>query len=119
MTVSHDMACIHETFLARLFGGRRSKGSGNLPNDQADGRNRRFETSHPLSWEAKATAKKSYAVSVATWDKLVEQAGAEIPVLALRFVDQPREGNRISDIDLVCLDAHDFVEILEAARSAT
>jgi hypothetical protein len=103
----------HEIFLAELFGGRRSVGSGNQANDQADGRNRRYETFFPLAWDGKATLGKSHSITLDTWNKLVEQSHGERPVLALRWYANERLA---VTRDLVVLDAHDFAELLEEVR---
>jgi hypothetical protein len=107
------MSDAHEIFLADLFDGRRSVGSGNQANDQADGRNRVYDTIYPAAWDGKATLGKSHSVTLETWDKLVEQAHGLRPILALRWYADERLHVRR---DLVVLDAHDFAEILEAAR---
>lgn len=103
----------HEIFLAELLGGRRSISSGNQWNDAADGRNSHYETIFPLAWDGKATLGKSHSITLATWDKLVEQSHGERPALALRWYANER---LTVTRDLVVLDAHDFAEILEAAR---
>lgn len=110
---TRQMSDKHEVFLAELFQGRRSVGSGNQFNDQADGRNSE-ETPYALAWDGKATLGKSQSITLDTWDKLREQAHGLRPVLALRWYANERLHVRR---DLVVLDAHDFVEILEAARA--
>lgn len=102
----------HEIFLAAMLNGRRSVGSGNQFNDAADGRNDVF-TPHAAAWDGKATLGKSHSVTLATWDKLVEQSHGLMPILALRWYADERLHVRR---DLVVLDVHDFVTILEAAR---
>lgn len=111
---TRDMSDSHENFLAQIFEGRKSRGSGNQFNDQMDGRNRFHETAFPLAWDGKSTLGKSVGVTMEMWEKAVEQAGAEIPVLALRFYTN----DRLTAVgaDLVTLSIHDFVEILDSAR---
>lgn len=112
---TRQMSDAHEIFLATLFGGRRSVGSGNQFHDQADGRNSHYDTIFPFAWDGKATLNKSHSITLDTWSKLVEQAHGERPLLALRwYADERLHVGR----DLVVLDAHDFAEILEAARDA-
>lgn len=110
---TNDMGTKHEEFLAELFVGRKTRGSGNQFNNQMDGRNRRYDQPHALAWDGKSTLAKSMNISLATWDKAVEQADGEIPMLGIRFY-----ANLQLQVvrDLVLLDAHDFAMILEAAR---
>jgi hypothetical protein len=108
------MSDAHEIFLADLLDGRRAVGSGNQFNDQMDGRNRRYATRYALAWDGKATLSGSVSVSRAMWAKAVEQSHGETPMLALRFYDTERLA---VGRDLVVLDAHDFAEILAAARA--
>jgi hypothetical protein len=103
----------HEDFLAALFGGRKSKGSGNQFNDQMDGRTSRLGA-FPLAWDGKSTYGKSVGVTLEMWKKAEEQAGYHMPMLALRFYED-QTLNRV-ERDLVVMDAHQFTEILEAAR---
>jgi hypothetical protein len=103
----------HEILLAAFFGGRVARGSGNQFNDQMDGRNH-WETPFALAWDGKSTCHKSISVGLGTWDKAIEQAGTEIPLLALRFYEDKTLKNVTRD--LVVLDLNQFVEILEAAR---
>jgi hypothetical protein len=105
----------HEIFLAELFDGRRTKGSGNQFNDQMDGRNRRYDQPHALAWDGKATQGKSVGITRAMWAKAVEQSNGETPLLALRWYG---EGYSLrTELDLVTLDAHDFAAILADARA--
>lgn len=110
---TRQMSDAHEIFLAGLFHGRRSVNSGSQFNDAADGRNE-LGTIFPLAWDGKSTLGKSQSITLPTWDKLLYQAQGLRPVLALRWYATER-----LDVgrDLVVLDAHDFVEILEAARA--
>lgn len=107
------MSDAHENFLAKLFKGRKSKGSGNQFNDQMDGRNERYETPFALAWDGKSTLTKSTSISRTMWEKAVAQANGEIPMLALRFYDTYRLA---VGLDLVVLEAEEFYRILEAAR---
>lgn len=110
---TRDMSNAHENFLAQILEGRRSRGSGNQFNDQMDGRND-IHTPYRLAWDGKSTLGKSIGVTLEMWSKATEQAGGEIPVLALRYYTN----ERLTAIgaDLVALSVHDFVDILHAAR---
>jgi hypothetical protein len=102
----------HEDFIADTFGGRRTPGSGNQFSKQMDVRDSP-EIPLAIAWDGKATLGKSVGVTRDMWQKAREQAGAEIPALALRWYDGER---LIPALDLIVFDAHDFAGILMAAR---
>ncbi len=110
---TRTMSDHHEHDLARWFGGRVTRGSGNQFNDQMDGRNHPY-TPHPFAWDGKATLAKSTSLSLATWDKAVQQADPLTPLVALRFY-----GSQRLDVvrDLVVLGMNDFLGLLEDART--
>lgn len=109
---TRDMSDRHEDFLAETFGGRRTPGSGNQFHRQMDVRDAP-DVPYALAWDGKSTHAASVSVTKAMWDKARLQAAGEIPALALRWYADAR----LTVVrDLVVLDAHDFAEILEAAR---
>jgi hypothetical protein len=109
---TRDMSDRHEAFLAEIFGGRRTPGSGNQFSQQMDVRDSP-STPHAMAWDGKATLGKSVGVTREMWEKARQQAGAQIPALALRWYSDER---LTVAQDLVVLDAHDFAAILEDAR---
>jgi hypothetical protein len=109
---TRDLSDRHEEFLAATFGGRRTPGSGNQFNKQMDVRDSP-DTPIAMAWDGKATLGKSIGVTRDMWQKAREQAGAEMPALALRWYGSERLDPAL---DLVVLDAHDFAGILVAAR---
>lgn len=64
-------------------------------------------------WDGKATRSKSVSVSLAMWDKAVQQAHAERPLLALRFYFDDRLRGFL---DLMTIRGDDMVELLERSR---
>lgn len=105
------MSDAHEDFLAKLFNGRKSKGSGNQFNDQMDGRTA-DSREVPLAWDGKSTYGKSVSITAAMWEKAQEQAGYHHhPILALRFYED-QTLNSVTH-DLVVMDAHLFAELVE------
>lgn len=104
----------HEDFLADLFDGHRTRGSGNQWNAPMDGRNDGLAP-HALAWEGKATQGNSIGVSRKMWRKAIEQAHGLTPMLALRFYGTGYDLR--SEADLVVLDAHDFRALLQDARA--
>ena len=83
----------------KVFDGRRQRGSGNRWYAPGDVKTDRFLI------DSKQTDKKSYSISMKTWDKLYEEAlfAKRLPVLSLQ----------IQDIELVVLDKEDFVKLLQ------
>lgn len=112
---TRQMSDKHEIWLADLFGGRRTKGSGNQFNDQMDGKNDRNEQPHALAWDGKATRGKSVGVSREMWEKAVEQSHGLTTVLALRWYSP---GNALRpELDLIAMEANDFAALLADARA--
>lgn len=110
---TRDMSDRHEIDLVKLLGGRRTPGSGNQFNNQMDGRHRRYDDAYAFAWDGKATFGKSVGVTRDMWTKAREQAGAELPMLALRWYNNERLD---VGLDLAVIDLHDFAELVEAAR---
>lgn len=83
---------------AKEFGGYVQKGSGNTWSAPGDVKTDRFLI------DSKQTDKKSYSVSIKTWDKLYEEAlfAKKLPILSLK----------IQDVEVVVLDKEDFLKIL-------
>jgi len=83
----------------KAFDGRRQKGSGNQWYAPGDVKTDRFLI------DSKDTSKKSYSITIKTWDKLYEEAlfAKRLPVLSLK----------IQNVELVVLDKEDFLKILD------
>lgn len=113
MALNHKMADKHEGFLSSLFGGRRTKGSGNQWHNPMDGRTSRMHTRHAFAWDGKATLGKSIGVTREMWEKAIEQSGGERPMLALRWYDNERLD---VGLDLALVNAHDLAELIEVAN---
>lgn len=86
---------------AKDFGGSVHKGSGNRWYKPGDVSTEKFLI------DSKHTDKKSYSISLQTWDKLYEEAlfSKKLPVLSLQ----------IQDIEVVVLDKADFLRILSGS----
>lgn len=84
---------------AKDFGGRRVKASGSLWYAPGDVKTDKFLI------DSKFTEKKSYSVSLKTWDKLFEEAlfSFKIPMLSLQ----------IQEKELVVMEKDDLLKILE------
>ncbi|MFI0967022.1 hypothetical protein ACH4S8_37410 [Streptomyces sp. NPDC021080] len=113
MSLNKDMGDAHEAHLAETLGMRQSRGSGNQWRDPIDARHNRLDTQYAFAVDGKSTLAKSLSITRAMWDKAVEQAGGERPMLGLRFYD---DNARKVHADLVACELLDFAELLEAAR---
>jgi len=107
--ITRQLSDRHEADAAKFFGGRVPRGSGNQWRDPLDGRQNRMEQRVAFAWDAKATEKQSIGVSLAMWDKTVEQSHGERPMLLLRFYGP---GLRV-DQDLAVIGWDDLQELLE------
>lgn len=115
MSLNKDMGDAHELFLASLFKGRQSRGSGNQWRDPIDGRNNRMTEQFAFAWDGKSTLAKSISVSRAMWEKAKEQAGGERPMLGLRFYEtaRPSLANQ-GGLDLVVVSPFDLSEMRDS-----
>lgn len=115
MSLNKDMGDAHEKHLAETLGMRQSRGSGNQWRDPIDGRHNHLDTEWAFAVDGKSTLAKSISVTRAMWEKAVEQAGAERPMLALRFYNDASL-SRVGH-DLAVCELDDFAALLEAARA--
>jgi hypothetical protein len=113
--VNREMGDRHEAFLAKLFGGRRMKGSGNQQSGQMDGRHDAHRDSFAFAWDGKSTLAGSMVVTRRVWQKAVEQSHYEKPMLGLRFYANTRLQDSEA-LDLAVVSAHDLAELLERLR---
>ena len=111
---TRKMSDAHEDWLVDLFGGRKTKGSGNQWHNQMDGRMPSREVTYAFAWDGKSTFGKSVGVSLDMWDKAVEQALPERPMLPLRWYSNERLEVRL---DLVVMNAYDAAEIIADANA--
>lgn len=113
MSLNKDMGNAHENHLATMLGMRQSRGSGNQWRDPIDARHNRLDTEYAFAVDGKSTLAKSISITRATWDKAVEQAGGERPMLGLRFYDN---ASLKVHADLIVCSLDDFAELLRAAQ---
>lgn len=110
MSLNKKMGDAHEGYVVELLGGRQTRGSGNQWNNPTDGRMDPHERAVAFAWDCKSTRKRSMSIKRDDLDKLVEQAGAERPMMPVRFYDDDRLRG-FEDWVLVRLD--DFAEVIE------
>lgn len=113
MSLNNDMGDEHEDYLAALFGGTKSKGSGNQWKDPMDGRTSRKHLKFAFAWDGKSTLAKSMSIPRTMLAKAVEQALGERPMIGVRFY---RDEKLRVDEDWVLVKAEDFAEVLAAAN---
>lgn len=112
---TRGMSDRHEADLVEWFGGSLMPGSGNQWNRPMDGRHSRYTEKMAFAWDGKSTMGKSILITRDMVDKAIEQAGAERPLIALRWYNNMR---LTDSVDWVALSAHDFAELLAAANEA-
>jgi hypothetical protein len=110
---TRKMSDAHEAWLVDLFGGRMTKGSGNQWHNQMDGRQNSRQQYYAFAWDGKATLGKSVGVTREMWKKAVQQAGAERPMLPLRWYDT--EQLKVG-LDLVVVSADDLACLIKDAN---
>jgi hypothetical protein len=105
----------HEDDIASLFGGRRTRGSGNQFRDQLDVRmTPGRHTPFAFGFDGKATRGRSLSVSLDGWQKLIDQAHDLRPAMPLRFY---APDNTLTPVrDLVVIELNLFAELLESAN---
>ena len=109
--LNKKMGNAHEEYLVEVLGGRKTKSSGNQWQDPMDGRHSHYvDGDWSFAWDGKSTLGKSIGVSREMIEKAMEQAGSEIPLLALRFY---RNESLEVDHDWVAIEASVFKEMLE------
>ncbi len=107
---TRDMSDRHEAFLAAIFDGRVTKGSGSHWTDQMDGKQARGSGETVFVWDGKSTIGKSIGVTREMWDKAVEQSQPhEITMLALRWYTN----ERLTDVglDLAVVEATTLADL--------
>ncbi len=111
---TREMSDAHEEFLEELIDGRRTRGSGNQFNNQADVRNDARRQPHAFAVDGKCTFAKSLTVKDTDLEKIRDQAHNELPAMALRWY--PDWTLKKAD-DWVLLRAQDFEDLLADARA--
>ena len=112
MSLNRRMSKKHEEYLAKVFAGRVTPGSGNQPVNPMDVRQSRYERAVAFAIEGKSTLGKSISVTRAMLDKAKRQAHGERPMIALRFYNDDRLKG-FEDWSLVRQD--DLLELMEKA----
>lgn len=114
--IRNQMGDIHEEHILHVFGGRRTRGSGNQWRDQTDVRMSDHDEAVAFAFDGKSTLAKSASVSRADLDKLTEQAAELRPCLALRFYANGRLRDTEAE-DWYVLREQELLELIERSRT--
>ncbi len=113
MIPTRALSSAHEPHVADMMPtGRVARGSGCTYRDQGDGRQR--AGSVRFAWDCKATLAKSISLRMADWEKIVEQAHGDRPMLALGMFDSERVDRLV--LDLAVTSLADLSELSEHSQ---
>lgn len=104
----------HEEDLVALLGGERTRNSGAVWSDRADGHQTGLEQYWLFAWDGKSTLGKSIGVSRDMLTKLREQCRGLEPMLPLRWYLDDRL--TMVDEDWIAIEAETFAQVLEDAN---
>ena len=107
------MGDAHEAHIQAVFGGRRTRGSGNQWRDQTDVRMDHREEAVAFAFDGKSTRARSTTITRADLDKLTEQAAELRPCLAVRFYEDDRL--KLAE-DWYLVAENDLLELVERSR---
>jgi hypothetical protein len=112
--IRRRMSDRHEEFVAKLFGSRRTPGSGNQWAKPADGRTDANQEEFAFAWDCKATMAASISISLEMWDKIKVQSHNERPMIPIRFY----LNDRLTEyVDLGVVDLNDISAMREKANA--
>ena len=112
---TRKMSDRHEEDLVALLGGEKTRNSGAVWSDQADGHQTGLDQYWLFTWDGKSTLGKSIGISRAMLAKLREQSrGLEI-LLPLRWY----ANDRLTEVDedWIAVEAETFAQVLEDANA--
>lgn len=110
---AQKMGDLHEAHLAIVFSGARTRASGSVWFDPADGRNH-HDIPFAFAWDGKSTKGKTISVTLDMLAKIRQQAIGDRPAIGLRWY-----ANELLDKvaeDWIAVPGADFEELLEGAR---
>lgn len=112
---TRKMSDRHEQDLVAILGGERTRNSGAVWSDQADGHQTGSEEHWRFAWDGKSTLGKSIGVSREMWLKLGEQSRGLEPLLPLRFYANDRLTE--VDLDLGAVDLETLAALISDANA--
>jgi hypothetical protein len=112
--VTRKMSARHEDDLVALLGGERTRNSGAVWSDQADGHQTGLEQHWRFTWDGKSTLGKSIGITREMLTKLREQSRGLEPMLPLRWYRDERL--TMVDEDWIAIEADTLAQVLEDAN---
>ena len=111
---TRKMSSRHEEDLVDLLGGQRTRNSGAVWSDQADGHQTGMDQFWKFTWDGKSTLGKSVSVTRDMLAKLREQARGLEPMLPMRWY----ANDRLTEVseDWIAIEAETFAQVLEDAN---
>lgn len=111
---TRKMSSRHEDDLVALLGGERTRNSGAVWSDQADGHQTGSDAYWRFGWDGKSTLGKSIGITRKMLAKLREQCRGLEPMLPLRWYADERL-TRV-DEDWIAIEAETLAQIIEDAN---
>lgn len=112
---TRKMSARHEDDLVALLGGERTRNSGAVWSDQADGHQTGLDQHYRFTWDGKSTLGMSIGITRAMWAKLVKQSRGLTPIIPLRWYRDTRLTE--VDLDLIVVEAEVFAEMMNDANA--
>lgn len=112
---TRKMSDRHEDDLVTLLGGTKTRNSGAVWSDQADGHQTGLDQHWRFTWDGKSTLGESVGVSRKMLAKLREQCRGLEPMLPLRWYGNDRL--TVVDEDWIAIEAETFAAVLEDANA--
>lgn len=112
---TRKMSARHEDDLVALLGGERTRNSGAVWSDQADGHQTGLDQHYRFTWDGKSTLGMSIGITRAMWAKLVKQSRGLTPIIPLRWYRDARLTE--VDLDLIVVEAEVFAEMMNDANA--
>lgn len=112
---TRKMSSRHEDDLVDLLGGERTRNSGAVWSDQADGHQTGLDQYWQFTWDGKSTLGNSIGVSRTMLAKLREQCRGLEPMLPLRWYANDRL--TAVDEDWIAVEAQTMAAVLEDANA--
>ena len=112
---TRKMSSRHEDDLVDLLGGERTRNSGAVWSDQADGHQTGLNQYWRFTWDGKSTLGESIGVSRKMIAKMREQSRGLLPMIPLRWY----ANDRLTEVseDWIAVEADTFAAILQDANA--
>lgn len=112
---TRKMSSRHEDDLVAILGGERTRNSGAVWSDQADGHQTGLDQHWKFAWDGKSTLGGSIGVTRIMLEKLRQQCRGLEPALPLRWYRDDRL--TMVDEDWIAVETETFAQILSDANA--